>query len=87
MGKGSEFDHPTHVVSLFDYDANKDDLVTSCGEHNFVAPEVNVVLSFSRGEKFRVLSTVLDWWILCRSLKTGEEGYITTVYCAPAKLR
>ena len=87
MGKRGKYTHPTHVVTLFDYDAAHDDLVKSSGEHNFVTPEVNVLLSFSRGERLRVLTDVLDWWILCKSLKTGKEGYVPTVYCAPIELR
>ena len=85
MGKDKQYVHTSHVVSLYDYDAVKEDLITS-GEHNFVAPDVNVVLSFSRGDKLCVISETLDWWILCRSLKTGEEGYVNTAYCAPINI-
>ena len=70
------------VIALYDYNPLKDELPSNCC-HQKTAPDPSVQLSIRRGDKFFVVTETMDWWLLCRSVKTNEEGYICSVLLAP----
>ena len=78
--KGSKRACPSHVVTLYEYNPFHDEVECDYAQES---PDVNKQLSFHRNEILAVKSTVLDYWILCSSSRTGEEGYVCTSYVAP----
>lgn len=73
---------PSQIVALYDYNPLNDE-VQDANFPSFAAPEVNVQLSFIRGETLEVISKTLDWWLVCKSSAHGKEGYVPSVYFAP----
>ena len=71
-----------YVVALYDYDPTNGEFFHK-GEPHYAAPAEATQLKFKRGEKFEVLTDKLDWWIYCRSLQSGQEGYVSTELMAP----
>ena len=78
--KGSKRACPSHVVALYDYNPFHDEVECDYAQES---PDVNKQLSFYRNEILLVKNTVLDYWILCSSSRTGKEGYVCTSYVAP----
>ena len=73
---------PPYVLALEDYDPYQyGDVYDS--QPTFSAPNVSTQLSFRKGDKFRVVSDELDWWILCEQVETKESGYVATILFAP----
>ena len=73
---------PPYVLALEDYDPYQHGNVYD-SQPTFSAPNVSTQLSFRKGEKFRVVSDELDWWILCEKVDTKETGYVATIFFAP----
>ena len=73
---------PSHVLTLYDYDPVLD-VVHNQEEPDFVAPDKSIQLPFKRGERLAVISTNLEWWLVCKSTESGKEGYVPTVFVAP----
>lgn len=85
--KKKNLDSPSHAIALFDFnpydDADADDNKQIPPEHQGIAPDKAEQMGLSHGEKVEVISKTLDWWIICKSVKTGNEGYVPAVILAP----
>ena len=73
---------PPYVLALQDYDPHQSDAVYD-KQPPFAVPDVSNQLSINRGEVLRVVSDVLDWWILCEKADTKQQGYVCTKWFAP----
>ena len=74
---------PPYVLALEDYDPYQHTSNVYDSQPDVAAPNVDAQLSFKRGERLRVVSDELDWWMLCENEVTNEKGYIATVFFAP----
>ena len=74
---------PKCLITLYNFDPKKDEIPSSSDSIPESQPDVSVLMEFARGDKLTVLSTELDWWIMCRSIRTGQEGYIFSTLTAP----
>eukprot|EP00794_Sanderia_malayensis_P010896 gene10896-12055_t len=74
---------PPYVFSLYNFEPSTANAVYD-SEPAYAAPPLNMQLAFKEGDKLRVLSEVLDWWILCKHVSgDGEEGYAPSCLLAP----
>ena len=77
---------PAQVIALYDHDPLNDEV-----QHEDITdsttPAISMQLDFERGEQFEVVDSKLDWWLLCKSQRSGKEGYVPTVYLAPLYLK
>jgi len=73
---------PPYVLALQDYDPHQSQAVYD-KQPPFTVPDISNQLSFNRGEVLRVVSDVLDWWILCEKAETKQQGYVATKCFAP----
>ena len=74
---------PEHLITLYNFDPKKDEIPTSTDTIPESQPDSSVLLEYVRGDKLTVLSTELDWWLMCKSVRTGQEGYVFSSLTAP----
>lgn len=75
---------PDHLISLYNFDPKQDEIPSSSnGAISEAQPDVSVLLEFAKGDKLLVLSKELDWWLLCKAPRTGQEGYVLSTLTAP----
>ena len=78
---------PEYLITLYNFDPRKDEVPTSGNTIPEAQPDVSVLMEFVRGDKLMILSQELDWWLMCKSLRTGQEGYVFSTLTAPFAAR